>query len=195
MARPLNRVPLSLGSVVLLAILVHGQGQAAPARPDLPRVPGTEVSSEFSWERTTNLTVDANTAVFGGTPFSITFSVTYHGLKMLEAPESVDLLIVRESPAAACGDPGDNIQTRAEVPPVVAFIDALPVPLTRQTNDGPDRIKSIVPFEVFQWMVGGETLEFEVFARRFVLTPAQMRVLQQVSADWAHPSSPSKAKD
>ena len=175
-----GRLGPALAGFLALAAIVHGHGQAAPPRPDLPRVSGTEISSEFSWERSVNVTLDANTAVFGTAPFYITFSITYHGLKQADAPDSVDVLLVRESPAAS--------DARGDAPPVVALIDTLPVPLTRQTNDGPDRIKSVIPFEVFQWMVGGETLEFEAFARRFVLSPGQVKVLKQVATDWAHPA-------
>jgi len=174
-----GHLALALAGALVLATLVHGQGRAAGAA-GAPRVGGTEISSEFSWERSADVTLDANTATFGTAPFFITFSITYHGLKLAVPPESVDVLLVRESPTASdvSGDAG----------PVVAFIDALPVPLTKQTNEGPDRVKSVIPFEVFQWMVGGETLEFEVFARRLVLAPGQMRVLKQVATDWAHPS-------
>ena len=176
-----GRLALALAGSLGLAAFVHGQGQSAGA-PDLPRVTGTEVSSEFSWERSANITLDANTAAFGAAPFSVTFSITYHGLKMAQPPESVDVLLVRESPTAS------GVGTGSDPPPVVAFIDTLPVPLTRQTSEGPDRIKSVIPFEVFQWMVGGETLDFEVFARRLVLAPEQMRALKQVATDWAHPT-------
>ena len=172
---------LALAGALGLAALVHGQGQSATV-PAMPRVAGTEISSEFSWERSAGVTFDANTAVFGTSPFFVTFSITYQGLKLAGPPESVDVLLVRESPTAS------DVRAGGDAPPVVAFIDTLPVPLTRQTNEGPDRIKSRIPFEVFQWMVGGETLEFEVFARRLVLAPGQMQVLKQVATDWAHPS-------
>lgn len=176
-----GRLALALTGALVLDTLAHGQGRGqAGSPPDLPRVAGTEISSEFSWERSADVTLDANTASFGTAPFFITFSITYRGLKLVVPPDSVDVLLVRESPTASDA-PGD-------APPVVAFIDALPVPLTKQTSDGPDRIKSVIPFEVFQWMVGGETLEFEAFARRFVLAPGQMRVLKQVATEWSHPS-------
>lgn len=176
-----DRVALALAGALGLATLVHGQGPQAAAA-DLPRVAGTEISSEMSWERSANITVDANTAVFGTAPFSITFSITYLGLKLATPPDSVDVLLVRESPNAS------ETRTGGDAPPVVVLIDALPVPLTRQTNEGPDRIKSVIPFEVFQWMVGGEKLEFEVFASRFVLSEGQMKVLKQIGSDWAHPA-------
>jgi hypothetical protein len=71
---------------------------------------------------------------------------------------------------------------------VVAIVDKLPVPLTRQSTDGPDRIKGVLSFEVFQWLVGGQALEFEAFGRRFVLVPNQLSTLKQAATDWAHPA-------
>jgi hypothetical protein len=179
-----GRLALACAGALGLATLVHGQDRQAAAT-SLPRVAGTEVSSEMSWERTANVTIDANTAVFGASPFSITFSITYRGLKLADPPDSVDVLLVRESPNASDG------RTGGDAPPVVVFIDALRVPLTKQTSEGPDRIRSVVPFEVFQWMVGGDTLEFEVFERRFVLGEGQMKVLKQIAGDWAHPTKPA----
>ena len=113
-----GRLALALAGALGLATLVYAQGQSVAA-PDLPRVAGTEVSSEFSWERSANITLDANTAVFGKAPFFVTFSITYQGLKLAEPPQSVDVLLVRESPSES------DVRTGGDVPPVVAFIDAL----------------------------------------------------------------------
>jgi hypothetical protein len=175
-----RRLTLAIAGSVGLAALVHAQ--AAPAaRPDLPRVAGSEISSELSWQRVNNLTFESHTVVFGDAPFHVVFSTVYPGLKPPAPPESVDLVIVREAPT-----PGD-VRTSGDAPPVVALIDGLPVPLTKQANDGPDRIKSTLPLEVFQWMVGGDALAFEVFGRRLELVPGQMQILKQIAEDWAKP--------
>lgn len=159
-----------------LATLGHAQSGAVP--PALPKILGTEVSSEFSWERRRDFTLDAHTAVFGAEPFHITFSITYQGLKQSGAPDSVDLLLVREVAA-----PADAVE-QPERAAAIAVIDELPAPLTKQTMDGPDRIRAVVPFEIFQWMVGGKALEFEAFGRRFVLAARQIAVLKQAGIEW-----------
>ena len=67
--------------------------------------------------------------------------------------------------------------------------------MTRQSSDGPDRIISVVPLEVFEWMIGGESLAFEVFGRRLELAPGQLKVLKDIGGDWEHPTkSGSKGK-
>lgn len=161
--------------------MVHGQGQPPP-RPDLPRVKGSEISSEQSWQRTNNRTIESHSVMFGEAPFHIVFTVSYAGLNMPTPPESVEVLLVRDAPAS------DDVRAAGDAPPVVVLIDDLPVPMTRQANDGPDRITSVVPLEVFEWMVGGEALAFEVFGRRLELAPGQLQVLKQIGGDWEHPT-------
>jgi hypothetical protein len=129
----------------------------------------------------TDVALDANTAVFGSEPFQITFSITYGGLKQSRIPESVDVLLVRDS--AFISDVGAEDRDQS----AVVIIDGLEAPLTRQTGEGPDRIKGIVPFEIFQWMVDGKSLEFEAFGRRFVLAARQIAFLKQTALEWAHP--------
>ena len=167
--------------------MLHGQGPSAP-RPDLPRVTGSEISSEQSWQRTNNRTIESHSVMFGDAPFHIVFTVTYAGFNLPTPPESVEVVLVRD--VAASGD------VRAgDAPPVVVLIDSLPVPMTRQSSDGPDRIVSVIPLEVFEWMVGGESLAFEVFGRRLELAPGQLKVLKDIGGDWEHPSkSGSKGK-
>ena len=162
----------------LLAAAISGLLQNGQPRADLPRVAGTEVSSEFSWERRTDVARDAHTAAFGTEPFHITFSITHRGLKLRAIPELVEVVLVRESPSAV---------TVADQPTALVIIDGLPAPLTRQAGDGPDRINAAVPFEIFQWMVGGHALEFEAFGHRFVLAARQIAFLQQTALEWAHP--------
>lgn len=164
----------------LLAAALAGLAQNAQPRADVSRVMGTEVSSEFSWERRTGVALDAHTAVFGAEPFHITFSIAYDGLKQLRIPDAVDVVLVRESSAASAGAVAGQSDA-------VVIIDGLPAPLTRQAGDGPDRINAKVPFEIFQWMVGGEALEFEAFGRRFVLATRQIAFLNQTALEWAHP--------
>src|SRR5262245_21055220 len=168
--------------------MAPAQGQASP-RPDLPRVTGSEISSEQSWQRTNNRTIESHSVMFGDAPFHIVFTVTYLGLNLPVPPESVEVLLVRDAAIA------DDVRTAGDAPPVVVLIDDLPVPMTRQANDGPDRITSVVPLEVFEWMVGGDPLAFEVFGRRLELAPGQLKVLKDIGGDWEHPSkSGSKGK-
>jgi hypothetical protein len=155
--------------------------QSAAGRTGGGPVTGGEIFSEFSWDRDSNVSVDSQSLAFGDQPFHITFSVTYKGLKLAGAPETVDILLVRER-----ADEG-RVAGAVEVPVVVAVVDKLPVPLTKQTSEGPDRIRGVLTFEVFQWIVGGAALDFEAFGRRFVLVPNQMVVLKQAATDWAHP--------
>ena len=145
-----------------------------------PQVSGTETTAEFWYERETNTSIDANNATFGDAPFHITFSITFQGLKQPEVPGTVEVLLVRELPPA-----GEAPESRT--PPVIIIIDGLRVPLTRQTGEGPDTIKGIVSFEVFQWMVSGTALEFEVFGRHLVLTARQVSDLRMTALEWAHP--------
>jgi hypothetical protein len=141
---------------------------------------GTELTAEFWYERETNTSIDANNATFGDAPFHITFSITFQGLRQPEAPGTVDVLLVREV------QPVEEVpETR--MPPVIIIIDGLRVPLTRQTGGSPDTIKGIVSFEVFQWMVGGTALEFEVFGQRLVLAARQVSGLRMTALEWAHP--------
>lgn len=160
--------------------MVHAQGPPTP-RPDLPRVTGSEISSEQSWQRTNNRTIESHSVMFGDAPFHIVFTVTYAGLNLPTPPESVEVMLVRD--VAASGD-----VRASDAPPVVVLIDSLPVPMTRQSSDGPDRIVSVIPLEVFEWMVGGESLAFEVFGRRLELAPGQLKVLKDIGGDWEHPS-------
>lgn len=166
----------------LLLALALFSVQTGQTGPDSPQLMGTEVSSEYSWERRTGVSLDTHTAVFGKEPFHITFSISYEGLRQLRIPDSVDLVLVRELPSL------EDAGGRSEVPPVLVVIDGLPVPLTKQTGDGPDRINAIVPFEVFEWMVGGKALEFEAFGRRLVLAASQITFLKQTALEWAHPA-------
>ena len=103
-------------------------------------------------------------------------------MKLTGAPDTVDILLVRERADAT------DVARAGEAALVVAIVDKLPVPLTKQTSEGPDRIKGVLTFEVFQWIVGGATLDFEAFGRRFVLVPNQMLMLKQTATDWAHPN-------
>lgn len=169
---------LPVASWLGFGILLQAQNVPTPA--ERVTTVGTEVSSEYSWERRTGVSLDAHTAVFGKEPFHITFSISYEGLKQGRIPDSVEVVLVRELPSP--GDVGGP-----EVPPALVVIDGLPVPLTRQTGDGPDRINAIVPFEIFQWMVGGKALEFEAFGRRFVLAAGQITFLKQTALEWGHP--------
>jgi hypothetical protein len=179
---------LTLAGWIALTTLLQGQAQSAP-KPDLPRVAGSEISSEQSWQRTNNLTIESHSVVFGAAPFHIAFTVTYPGLNMLTPPEAVEVLMVRDAPSS------DDARDGGNAPQVVVLIDGLPVPMTRQSSDGPDRIVSVVPLEVFEWMVGGEALAFEVFGRRLELAPGQLKVLKDIGGDWEHPSkSGSKGK-
>jgi hypothetical protein len=171
---------LALAGWIVFAPMLHGQGQSA-ARPDLPRVIGSEISSEQSWQRTNNRTIESHSVMFGDAPFHIVFTVTYIGLNLPMPPDSVEVLLVRD--VAASGD-----VRASDAPPVVVLIDNLPVPMTRQSSDGPDRIVSVVPLEVFEWMVGGESLAFEVFGRRLELAPSQLKVLKDIGGDWEHPA-------
>ena len=163
--------------------MLHAQGQPS-ARPDLPRVTGSEISSEQSWQRTNNRTIESHSVMFGDAPFHIVFTVTYVGLILPVPPESVEVLMVRDVPVS------DEVRARDE-PPVVVLIDSLPVPMTRQSSDGPDRIMSVVPLEVFEWMIGGDSLAFEVFGRRLELAPGQLKVLKDIGGDWEHPTKNS----
>lgn len=175
---------LALAGWIALTTLLHGQAQSPAPRPDLPRVAGSEISSEQSWQRANNLTIESYSVVFGPAPFHIAFTVTYAGLNLLSPPESVEVLMVRDVPSS------DDVRGAGKEPPVVVLIDGLPVPMTRQSSEGPDRIVSVVPLEVFEWMVGGETLAFEVFGRRLELAAGQLKVLKDVGDDWQHPSKP-----
>jgi hypothetical protein len=165
----------------MLALAAWGPVQDGPRRVDLPRVSGTEISSETFWERGTDITSDAHTAMFGAEPFRITFSITHRGLQPAAVPESVDLLLVREMATPA------DVALQSQAPVALAIIDGLLTPLTRQAVDGPDRITATVPFEIFQWMVGGRELEFEAFGRRLVLAARQITFLKQTGLEWAHP--------
>lgn len=160
--------------LVLLLSAVTLDGQAPPARP----VFGTEISSEFSWEKRTDVALDAHTAVFGGEPYFVTFSITFKGLRQRAAPESVDILLGRD---------GLKVDSSTISETALFIIDDLPAPLTRQTTEGPDRIKAVVPFEVFEWMVGGKTLAFEAFGHRLELAPRQIALLKATALEWAHP--------
>jgi hypothetical protein len=162
----------SVGSVPLRA-----QDRTAP---DLARVMGTETTAEFWYERETNTSIDANNATFGDAPFHITFSITFQGLKQPDVPGTVEVLLVRE--AAQADEPPEPA-----APPVIIIIDGLRVPLTRQTGEGPGAIKGIVSFDVFQWMVGGKALEFEVFGQHLVLVARQVEDLRVTAQEWAHP--------
>jgi hypothetical protein len=164
----------------LCASFAAGALAAAGQSPNEP-VTGTEIFNEFSWDRASGMSIDAQHIAFGDAPFHITLSVTYRGLKLAGAPELVDILLVRDKPAAEDLKPAGD-----QTPLVVAIVDKLPVPLTKQTADGPDRIKGVLSFEVFQWLVGGQTLDFEAFGHRFVLVPNQMATLKQAATDWAH---------
>ena len=176
--------PLTLAGCIVAASVVHAQGQP-PVRPDLPRVTGSEISSEQSWQRTNNRTIEAHSVLFGQSPFHIVFTVTYVGLNLSTPPEAVEVLLVRDAPSS------DDRRAAGDAPPVVVLIDSLPVPMTRQSNDGPDRITSVVPLEVFEWMVGGESLAFEVFERHLELAPGQLKVLKDIGGDWEHPGKNS----
>ncbi len=179
---------LTLAGWIALATLLQGQAPSGP-RPDLPRVPGSEISSEQSWQRTNNLTIESHSVQFGPAPFHIAFTITYPGLILATPPESVEVRLVRDVPVA------DDVRTTGDTPQVVVLIDGLPVPMTKQTSEGPDRITSIIPLEVFEWMVGGDVLAFEVFGRRLELAPGQLKVLKDIGDDWQHPSkSSSKGK-
>jgi hypothetical protein len=169
------------GVLLFVGLAVHAAAQSAPPQAAARPVGGTEIFSEFSWDRDSNVSIDSQNVAFGTEPFHITFSIAYRGLKLAGAPETVDVLLVRERADAA------QLGSSADVPPVVAVVDRLPVPLTRQTSEGPDRIKGVLTFDVFQWIVGGATLDFEAFGRRFVLVPNQMVALKQAAAEWAHP--------
>src|ERR1700694_5652311 len=114
--------------------------QNVPPQAGPRSVAGTEVFSEFSWDRGSDVSVDSQNIAFGEQPFHITFSVTYKGLKLSVAPDTVDILLVRERADAA------DVARMREVPPVVAIVDKLPVPLTKQTSEGPDRIKGVLSF-------------------------------------------------
>jgi hypothetical protein len=151
------------------------RGVASP-----PQVMGTETTAEFWYERETNTGIDSNKATFGDAPYHITFSITFPGLRQPEIPGTVEVQLVRE---VAPADEAPDTRT----PPVIIIIDGLRVPLTRQTGEAPDTIKGIVSFEVFQWMVGGTALEFEVFGRHLVLVPRQVSDLRTTALEWAHP--------
>jgi hypothetical protein len=155
------------------------RAQDRPA-PGLPQVMGTETTAEFWYERETNTSVDANSATFGDAPFHITFSITFQGLKQPDVPGTVGLLLVREVAQAE-----EPLESRTS--PVIIIIDGLRVPLTRQTGEGADTIKGTVSFEVFQWMVGGTSLEFEAFGRDLVLMARQVSDLRTTALEWAHP--------
>jgi hypothetical protein len=172
-----GRLPLALLVGAACAAPLHAQD-----RPVLgsPQVIGTETTAEFWYERETNTSIDANNATFGEAPFHITFSIAFQGLKQPEVPGNVEVLLVRE---VAPADEAPESRT----PPVIIVIDGLSVPLTRQTGEGPDTIKGIVSFEVFQWMVGGTALEFEVFGRHLVLAARQVSELRMTALEWAHP--------
>ena len=47
-----------------------GQTSAGP-------ISGSEIFSEFSWDRDSNVSVDSQNVAFGDQPFHITFSVSY----------------------------------------------------------------------------------------------------------------------
>jgi hypothetical protein len=166
-----------------LAAPAAAQSQAPASQASTPVDPnetirGTEVFNEFSWDRATNVSVDTQSIAFGDAPFHIVFSVTYKGLKLAVAP---DILLVRDRPSASDVKPVDG-----ETPLAVAIVDKLPVPLTKQTTDGPDRIMGVLTFEVFQWIVGGSTLDFEAFGRHFIVVPGQLAALKQAAGEWAH---------
>jgi hypothetical protein len=155
---------------------LHAQDRPAPG---LARVMGTETTAEFWYQRETNTSIDANNATFGAAPFHITFSITFQGLKQPEVPGTVEVLLVREG---AQDEPPESAAS-----PVIIIIDGLRVPLTRQTGEGPGTIKGIVSFDVFQWMVGGTALEFEVFGQQLVLVARQVADLRVTAQEWAHP--------
>src|SRR5436190_6031073 len=119
--------------VVLSLMPVAARSQTSPSQTLTEPVRGTEVFSEFSWDRDSNVSIDAQNIAFGEAPFHIVFSVSYQGLKLAVAPESVDVLLVRDRPSAS------DIASAGQQ--AVAIVDRLPVPLTRQTTEGPDRIK------------------------------------------------------
>jgi hypothetical protein len=174
----MSRTPGRL-AVALLVCAAPLHAQDGPA-PRLAQVMGTETTAEFWYERETNTSIDANSATFGDAPFHITFSITFQGLKQPEVPGTVEVLLVREAAQA------DELPESA-ASPVVIIIDGLRVPLTRQTGEGPGTIKGIVSFDVFQWMVGGTALEFEVFGRHLVLLARQVSDLRMTAQEWAHP--------
>jgi len=174
----------STASVLCVALsLVAAAGRAQPTTSQNvnPLIRGSEVFSEFSWDRDSNLSIDAQSIAFGEEPFHIVFSVSYKGLKLAAAPDTVEVLLVRDRATAS------DRASSAGSQPAVAIVDQLPVPLTKQTIEGPDRIKGILTFEVFQWIVGGTTLDFEAFGRRFVVVPNQLTVLKEAAGEWAHP--------
>jgi hypothetical protein len=177
----MRRMPGRLAAALLVCAVcaapVHAQDRPAPG---LAQVMGTETTAEFWYQRETNTSIDANSATFGDAPFHITFSITFQGLKQPEVPGTVEMLLVRE--AAQADEP-----PRSPASPVIIIIDGLRVPLTRQTGEGPDTIKGIVSFDVFQWMVGGTALEFEVFGQHLVLVARQVSDLRVTAQEWAHP--------
>jgi hypothetical protein len=177
MDRVPGRLPFAFLVCAAFAASPHAQDRPAP-RP--PQVMGTETTAEFWYEREMNMSIDASNATFGDAPFHITFSIAFQGLKQPDIPDAVEVLLVRE---VAQADEAPESRT----PPVIIIIDGLRVPLTRQMGEGPDTIKGIVSFEVFQWMVGGTALEFEVFGRHLVLAARQVSDLHRTAMEWAHP--------
>jgi hypothetical protein len=178
MARVPGRLPFALLVYMVCAASLRAQDRPAAGTP---QVMGTETTAEFWYERETDTSIDSNKAAFGDAPFHITFSITFQGLRQPEAPGTVQVLLVREVA------PADEAP-EARAPPVIIIIDGLRVPLTRQTGEAPDAIKGIVSFEVFQWMVGGTALEFEVFGRHLVLAARQVSDLRMTAQEWAHPT-------
>jgi hypothetical protein len=174
-----GRIAVGLLVCAVCALPVHAQDRPFPGPA---QVTGTETTAEFWYQRETNTSIDANSATFGDAPFHITFSITFQGLKQPEVPGTVEVLLVRE--AAQPDEPPESPPS-----PVIIIIDGLRVPLTRQSGEGPDTIKGIVSFDVFQWMVGGRALEFEVFGQHLVLVARQVSDLRVTAQEWAHPLS------
>jgi hypothetical protein len=150
-------------------------GGAAPAA----RVLGTEISSELWYQRSTDTTVAAETALFGREPFRVTFTITYQGLQPTGAPSSVEVLLAREPL------PDGTPDAAAPATPAVVVIDGLKVPLLRQTHPSADTITATLAFEDFEWMVSGTALEFEAFGRMLVLVPSQVTILHTTAVEWA----------
>ncbi len=53
---------------------------------------------------------------------------------------------------------------------------------------------NIIPLEMFEWMVGGDVLEFEVLDLCLDLSPNQLQVLKQIALGWEHSSKIGKGK-
>src|SRR5438874_12080826 len=115
--RPMTaRLWVALVLCVSLVAAVPAQNAARASEP----VTGTEVFNEFSWDRASGMSIDAQHISFGDAPFHITLSVTYRGLKLAGSPELVDILVVRDKPGADDPKPAGD-----QTPLVVAIVDKL----------------------------------------------------------------------